>query len=91
MEMYANHFRDCTESQYLFYSKRKSTFILWKVFGTCYRCHNLTYFNNKVCLTKKPACNRNFEFVKEIVTLFRVISVPKWALKWCSFHLSKKN
>ena len=35
-----------------------SSFILQYIFGICYRCHTLTYFNNKVCITKKH-CNRN--------------------------------
>ena len=41
------------EVKNLFYGKRKSTLILSEVFGICYRRHNLTYFNNKVCLIKK--------------------------------------
>ena len=37
----------------LYVYEMKSTFILSQVFGICYHCHKLTYFNNKVCPTKK--------------------------------------
>ena len=37
----------------LLYNKENLPFILSEVFGISNRCHNLTYFNNKVCLTKK--------------------------------------
>ena len=42
-----------SKSQYLLCNQKKSNFILSSVFGICCRCHELTYFNNKVCLTKK--------------------------------------
>ena len=37
----------------IYFAIKKSTFILLWVFGICCRFHNLTYFNNKVCITKK--------------------------------------
>ena len=33
--------------------KKKSNFIFQQFFSICRRCHKLTYFDNKVCLTKK--------------------------------------
>ena len=33
--------------------KENSLLYSRKFFGICYRCHNLTYFYNKACITKK--------------------------------------
>ena len=40
-------------------NQKKSNFLLSPVFSICWRCYKLTYFNNKVCLTKNAACKRN--------------------------------
>ena len=45
-------------SYHLFYNQEKSAFILLKIFGICYPCHNLAYFNNKAYITKNTAFNR---------------------------------
>ena len=50
---FSNQVSAQSESQYLLYNKIKSAFILSHVFGICCLCHILTYFYNKVCITKK--------------------------------------
>ena len=42
-----------SKGSYQLYNQIKSFFILSYISGACCRCHNLPYFNNKVCLTKK--------------------------------------
>ena len=50
---FTNQVSSWSKSQYLFHNQTKSTFILSQLLGICYRCHKLTNFINKVCLTKK--------------------------------------
>ena len=37
----------------IFSTIKENLLILPSVFGICYHCHNLAYFSNKVCITKK--------------------------------------
>ena len=80
IDYFSNNVRALRKIQYLFCSQRKSTFILLQVFGICYPCHDFTYFNNKVCLSKKPLLVIEFvNFVTESLVFQNRSLILIWA------------
>ena len=70
----SNHVRGWNKSQYLFYYQKYLLLYCRNFFAISYRCHNLTYYGNSLCLKKK----RQTALVIEIV---KFVSVSKQVLK----------